>query len=70
MRNPKINFIFIYEVSRLKWSEFLNEVLKVTLLKMEIGIYSRARPTIYSLLVNILFCLSFTVVYDSNCVHL
>ena len=33
------------------WNEFSNEELKATLLKEEIGIYSRARQTITSLLV-------------------
>ena len=44
-----MNFIFISEVSRGKIG--MNEVLKATLLKKEIGIYSRVRPTITSLLV-------------------
>ena len=47
-----MNFIFISEVKPgLKWNEFSNEVLKATLLKQEIGINSRARQTITSLLV-------------------
>ena len=57
MNNPRINFIIISDVSRsqprLEANEILNEVLlKDTLIEKEMGIHSRARPTITSLVVN------------------
>ena len=63
MSNPKINFNFISEVSltypRLGPNEILNEVLlKATLIKKDIAIYSRAQTTITSLLVCCTFLLA------------
>ena len=56
MSNPYMNFIFIFEDSRryptLEPYEILNKVLlRDLLMKEEIGIYNRARPTITSILV-------------------
>ena len=44
-----MNFIFIAEVNRAKSGMNFRARLKAALLKKEIGIYSRARPTISSL---------------------
>ena len=52
MRNPEMNFIFIFEVIRRKPSLKLNEILNQV---SEIGIYSRTRTNITSLLVFISF---------------
>ena len=49
MRNPNINFILLSEVIRIKPILKLNEILNQALLKdkiEEIGIQSRALPTI------------------------
>ena len=49
MRNPNMNFILLSEVIRIKPMLKLNEILNQALLKdkiEEIGIHSRARPTI------------------------
>ena len=47
MSNQKMNTIFISEVMKV------NEILNDVLVKQEIGIYSRARPTITYLLVKL-----------------
>ena len=52
MSNPKINFIFISEVIRSKPKLNPNDILiNIKIIREERGIYSRARPTIASLLV-------------------
>ena len=61
MRNPKMNFILIYEVSRCKPRLKLNGISNHVLLnvpKQEIGILSWARPTILLYL--------FLVIFDSH----
>ena len=48
MSNPKMNIIFISQVSRSTPRLEPNEISNEVLAKKKIGIYSRARPTITS----------------------
>ena len=70
MRNPNMNFILFSEVTRSKPMLKLNAIFNRTLLKdkkEDIGIQSRAQPTILLYLLNDNFLPSFTfTTIDTN----